>query len=235
MSVDLPIARREVDPHHRVRCLADAAVEGAMSDDPVEDAVLRYLRGDDDVPVEVRRAVQLYVDTRWRNIVEAMFLAGADVDDIHNLLEIDMLTLAVFADYLFDVTVFEDYPDRWNYVQQDAPPVGGQAAEGYDFKVVALELGIEFLRATIRPDIGVVTNAHAMSRALTTAYVRVCEDGRSRSARRAEEARKWAEVMVKTLQVGAELDAEKAPDINDLVFELQSRIVEQPVIGEIIH
>jgi hypothetical protein len=206
-----------------------------MSDDPIEDAVMRFLRGDADVPVEVRRAVQLYVDTRWRNITEALFLAGASVEDIHNLTEVDMTTLGVFADYLFDVSVFEDYPDRWNYVQQDAPPVGGQAADGYDFKVVAVDLGIEFLRAIVRPDIGVVTNAHAMSRALTTAYVRVCEDGRSKSARRAEEARKWAEVMVKTLQVGAELDADKGPDISDLVFDLRQRLAETPVVGEIIH
>ena len=207
-----------------------------MSDDPIEDAVMRFLRGDEDVPVEVKRAVQLYVDTRWRNIAEALFLAGAEIDDVHNLTEIDMTTLGVFADYLFDVSVFEDYPDRWNYVAQDAPPVGQAPADGYDFKVVAIELGIEFLRATIRPDIGVVTNAHALSRALTVAYVRVCEDGRSKSARRAEEARKWAEVMVKTLQVGVELDADKGPDIGDLVFELQNRIAAPQVVeGEILH
>jgi hypothetical protein len=206
-----------------------------MSDDPIEDAVLRFLRGDQSVPREVSRALQLYVDTRWRNIVEALFLAGAEVNDVHNLTDIDMTTLGVFADYLFDISVFEDYPDRWNYVQQGAPPIGGQAEDGFEFKIVALDLGIEYLRAAVRPDIGVVTHSHALAKALTTAYVRVCSDGRSQSARRAEEARKWAEVMVKTLQVGAELDVEKGPDVNDLVFDLRQSLQDTPVVGEIVH
>lgn len=233
MHVELPtLSPRIMEPYHRFVLLIDAAMEGAMSDDPIEDSILRFLRGDDSVPAEVKRAVQLYVDTRWRNIVEALFLAGATCTDIYNLLEIDMTTVAVFADYLFDMSVFKDYPDRWNYVKAHRAPHGQVDEDGYEFKIVALDLGIDFLRAKIRPDIGVVSSVQALSRALTIAYIRVCEDGSSKSVRRAEEARKWSEVMVKALQVGAELDADKGPDITELIFELKANLTHPQAVPE---
>ncbi len=235
MKPELSLPRREVDPHHRVRRLLAASVEGAMSDDPVEDALLRLFRKDTDVPREVLLAAYAYHCPRTCNSFEALLLAGGTKEDIHNLLDVDFDVVDIFTTYFFDVSVFQHYPDRWNYVNSPDGPAGRDAEPGHQFKEVALTLGIEFLRPKLRPDIGIVSNEHAAARALTMAYMRVCEDGNSQSPRRAEEARKWAEIMVQTLKAAAEISSDKGHDIRDLVLDLQRDVPEHAVIGEILH
>jgi len=230
----LPVEPRVVDPLHKIKWLDAAAKEGARSDDPIEDAILRMIRGDEEVPEEVYLAVHFFNDIRHRNALEALLIAGGDVNDLHNLLNLPLLMAAVYTTFMFDVSVFKHYPDRWNYVMEN-PDHEERDAKGYEFKVAALEKGIEYLRPALRMDRGVVSNEHAMARGLTMAFMRVCDDGRSASARRAEEARKWAEVLVKTLQISAEMNSDKGPSVDDLIIELRKEISHEEIHAEILH
>jgi hypothetical protein len=104
-----------VDPHFRVHAALAAIEDNRKPTDPKIALVVKAMKGQK-VPDEVKYAWEQYDQENIRIILDSLILGGASLSLIHQTTEIPVDVLQAYCDYFFDVTVFRNRLERYNYV-----------------------------------------------------------------------------------------------------------------------
>ena len=105
-----------MDPHHLVVDAQEAITNGKKKHtDPKIELLMRALRGEK-VPEELAYALDKFRMSYQRTVLNALFIGGALIEDIHKATEIPLKALAAYSEYIFDTTVFRDLLERRAWV-----------------------------------------------------------------------------------------------------------------------
>lgn len=196
-------------PHHRFeRIYTRLRQTGTyQTDDPLEEALVRLLLGETDVPEEVMRAYATYLDDYKREVVEAFLLAEAQPRDLHDIFRIQHDVIEVYQHLFFDTSVFHDRLDAEAYARNY--PEDHDDGYGRELKINAIQLGLEYLKASFGRGNYEVSPTKAVRELVSQAYVTTKLASKYKiDSPKAKEARKWASTMVKSI--------ESLPDAQDI-------------------
>lgn len=105
-----------VDPHFRIHAALAAINDKRAANDPKIALIIKAIKGQKDVPDEVRYAWEQYDQENIRIILDALLLGGAPFSLIHQATEVPVDVLQAYCDYFFDASVFRNRLERYNYV-----------------------------------------------------------------------------------------------------------------------
>lgn len=233
MKLQINIPKRTPDPQHRIKAfqsrLIDSEDDALLgSDDPIEDAILRVLQGEVDVPEEISYAFELHLDDYIREVLEAFILAGARPSDIQNALDINQTVAELFAYYFFDVRVFRNKLEKEAFVRHQCLDTNnGRSAFGKAILTSALERGLDYLKARFSHGKHIVPPLQAVNEVITESYVKFCESKKTvATSEKAREARQNAVLLVKALQAVPDVEKLTHEEKDNFVLNLRKRIEE---------
>lgn len=189
---------KPVQPRHRfLRIYSQLRqTETYETDDPVEEAVVRLLLGDMNVPEEVLRAYGIFWDKYKREVVEAFILAEAKPKDIHAIFRIKEEIVEIYQQIFFDTSVFYDRLDAESYARNYS-----EDSFGHDLKVSAIEDGLEYLKARFGRGHYNVSPVKAVRELISQSYVNSKIGTKvPLESPKAKEARMWASTMTKSIE-----------------------------------
>lgn len=104
-----------VDPHFRVHAALAVINNNTPSPDPKITLIANVIEGHQ-VPPEVQYAWEQYDQEEIRIILDALILGGATLSLISQTTEIPVNVLRTYCDLFFDVSVFRNKLEKYNYV-----------------------------------------------------------------------------------------------------------------------
>ena len=166
------------------------------ADDPVEEALVRFLLKDDSVPEPVIKACKVFWDGYKREVVEAFLLAEAGPKDLYEVFKIDTEVVELYEKLFFDISVFDDRLDAESYARNYEEDDFGR-----ELKISAIEDGLEYLKARFGRGNYDVSPTKAIKESISLSYVNSKVASKvSIDSPKAKEARKWASSMVKNIE-----------------------------------
>lgn len=187
-----------VQPRHRFHRIYRQLrqTETYDTDDPVEEALVRLLLGDMNVPEEVLRAYGIFWDEYKREVVEAFLLAEAKPKDIEAIFKIRAEIVEIYQQVFFDTAVFYDRLDAESYARNY-----NEDAFGHELKVSAIEDGLEYLKARFGRGHYNVSPVRAIRELISQSYVNSKIGSKVElDSNKAKEARMWASTMSKSIE-----------------------------------
>lgn len=191
-----------------------------VTEDPLEDALATLLLGEHGVPKEVLQAYLAYRNDYKKEVIEAFFLAGGGADDLAEIFSIDPKISGVYAHLFFDRGVFSDKLDMQTYAR--TYPDTKNDGYGKALKCDALDLGLEYLKASFGKATYCVPEVTALRENITQAYLLSKVSMRhGLDTQKAKESRQWAAVMIKALETLPTIEEYAGTEKDSLLIHLQ--------------
>lgn len=104
-----------LDPHFRVNAALAVIDHNKKTVDPKVATIVKAILGEP-VTDEIKYAWEQYAQENIRIILDALFLGGATLSLIQQVTDIPINVLQAYCDYFFDITIFRNRLERYNYV-----------------------------------------------------------------------------------------------------------------------
>ena len=213
----------QTPPDHRARWIIDTARDGYAEAiiEPLDRELFHFVKNGSTASLEVQQACDLYWDHEFRHVLNALFLAGGQIDTISAGLGISETTLGAYRRLFFNPDVFPHNLAKTRYVKRLECP-----DEFRSLYELAIERGpnelIERFRIGARPRLepeALIYDAMAdmWSKFLTHRGFTVTSDT-------AKEALRWGEAALRTAKMVMENsreDRKNAGTVDDLRIALE--------------
>jgi hypothetical protein len=215
----------QIAPDQRARRIIAAAHDGLDEDivEPLERELFHFVKNGTTASVEIQQACDLYWDAEFKHVINALFLAGSQIENASAGLGISETTLGAYRYLFFDPDKFPHNLAKTRYVKQ--LDCSDEFRALYE---LAIERGpnelIERFRIGARPRLEPETliydaMADMWSKFLTHRGFTVTSDT-------AKEALRWGEAALRTAKMVLENsreDRKNAGTVDDLRIALEIR------------
>lgn len=210
-------------PDHRARGIILAAREGSDENiiEPLDRELFHFVKSGSAASEEVQQACDLYWDAEFRHVLDALFLAGAQIETISTGLGISEATLGAYRRLFFDPDVFPHNLAKTRYVKR--LDCEGEFRALYE---LAIERGpselIERFRIGARPRLEPETLIYDAMADMWSKFL--SHRGFTVTSDTAKEALRWGEAALRTAKMVLENSREErknAGTVDDLRIALE--------------
>ncbi len=208
-------------PDHRYQAVLRAVASATPpASSVVETALYELLVGSATALDDVRYLHSLRLTPFKREALEAFLLAGAPANTIEDVLGVSAGVVAQYESLYFDQSVFRDRLDVINYVE--TYPTSADNGFGKGLKQAALNLGLEYLKASYGKGRHNVSTKTAINELVTQSYLFTRAGSlHALDSIKAIQARQWAATMLKSIETLEGLSKEADDNKSDLRFVLR--------------
>ena len=212
---------RRPDPHHRIAAIQEALAQKTTPLDPKIRMVVEAVTGIKLDPM-LEYAWSKYCVPLERAVIEAFLIIDTDPQDINRATGVPLGALEMYAEYLFDMSVFRDRLERISYVERERGYLtNGQQA----FFEAALLQGGRYLAWMINPAAVTVTPREVLETTMTDGYfMGLTHRGADPGSERAKHAKTWQQTSTVAATAMLRQNIGESEDAyNDLAVALLER------------